>query len=112
MEIKIPELVKLDEIQNLLKIVLQNQNNLSKRWLTVKETSDYIGYSINSIHKMVQKGTFVLNYHYYKKEKKLLFDIKALDIWITSSETKELSNNKKIVNEIISSTIEQNNYNK
>jgi hypothetical protein len=53
-----------------------------KRWLNTRELSDYIGYSLDAINKMVKDDIFIDGIHYYKPSKKLLFDKEQVDNWI------------------------------
>lgn len=75
---------------NLIKNILQDikviKNSLAnpsdKKWLTTRELSDYIGYSIDSINKMVKENIFIDGIHYYKPSKKLLFNKLEVDNWV------------------------------
>jgi len=53
-----------------------------KRWLNTRELSDYIGYSMDAINKMVKNDVFIDGVHYYKPSKKLLFDKEQINNWI------------------------------
>lgn len=68
------------------------QNNYSKRWLNVKEVSEYIGYSKDRIYKL-KSEEWIENHHFYKKTGKLIFDSHAIDKWITGDN--EISNQMK-----------------
>jgi excisionase family DNA binding protein len=56
--------------------------NIQKRWLTTQEAADYLRYSEDSIRSMVKNGELMMDVHYYKQVKKLLFDKKELDRWV------------------------------
>ena len=53
-----------------------------KRWLNTRELSDYIGYSLDAINKMVKDGIFLDGVHYHKPQKRLLFDKEQVNNWI------------------------------
>lgn len=71
--------VLLNEIKSLK---LTQAMSSEKRWLSTKELSDYIGYSLDAINKMVKDDIFIDGIHYYKPSKKLLFDKEQVDNWI------------------------------
>ncbi len=73
----IPKL--LNEIKSLK---LSQAMSSEKRWLNTRELSDYIGYSLDAINKMVKDDIFIDGIHYYKPSKKLLFDKEQVDNWI------------------------------
>lgn len=73
----IPKL--LDEIKALK---LNQAIDVSKRWLNTRELSDYIGYSMDAINKMVKDDVFIDGIHYHKPSKKLLFDKEQVNNWI------------------------------
>ncbi|MEK6658859.1 MAG: DNA-binding protein [Campylobacterota bacterium] len=73
----IPKL--LNEIKSLK---LTQAMSSEKRWLNTRELSDYIGYSLDAINKMVKDDIFIDGIHYYKPSKKLLFDKEQVDNWI------------------------------
>lgn len=73
----IPKL--LNEIKSLK---LTQAMSSQKRWLNTRELSDYIGYSIDAINKMVKEDTFIDGVHYYQPSKKLLFDREQIDNWV------------------------------
>jgi hypothetical protein len=73
----IPKL--LNEIKSLK---LSQAMSSDKRWLNTRELSDYIGYSLDAINKMVKDDVFIDGIHYYKPSKRLLFDKNQIDNWI------------------------------
>jgi predicted DNA-binding transcriptional regulator AlpA len=96
-------LEKIPEIYNLL-LLLQNEvkNKVEKRWLTTEELSIYIGYSKESIKNFIKDDELILNYHYYKKDRKNIFDKNAIDEWIMQDSNKNNTNNNDfIVNKLL-----------
>lgn len=71
-----------NQIQSLDKKILGE-----KRWLNIKETAHYLGYSKEYLHKL-KDSSFILGVHYYKKSGKLLFDKDQLDLWVTTIDNK------------------------
>ena len=103
MNVNFESLGKIDEIYNLL-VLLKNEvnNKIEKRWLTSEELALYIGYSKESIKRFLKDGEFELNYHYFKKDRKNIFDKNAIDKWIMS-ENKGLSiTSEYLVNKLLS----------
>jgi len=94
---------KLDTILTLLhsiEKVLTTQTE--KRWLTTRELSDYIGYSLDSINKMVKDDVFIDGVHYYKPSKKLLFDKIEVDNWIVGLKSKKARHDvNSVVNRLL-----------
>lgn len=96
-------LEKIPEIYNLL-LLLQNEikNKVEKRWLTTEELSIYIGYSKESIKNFIKNDELILNYHYYKKDRKNIFDKNTIDEWIMQDSNKNNTNNNDfIVNKLL-----------
>ena len=81
-------LIKLEELESKI--------SGEKRWLNIKEASDYLGYSQDHLHKL-KNNYFIKGEHYYKKAGKLLFDKVAIDRWVQSAsdsiDIKDLANN-------------------
>ena len=97
MNIPFENLVKID-------ILLERMDKLEakilgeKRWLNIAETSHYLGYSKDHIHKL-KNDSFILGKHYHKKSGKLLFDKAELDNWVTfDSDIKDATD---IANEVL-----------
>ena len=97
MDIKFENLAKID-------ILLERMDKLEakilgeKRWLNIAETSHYLGYSKDHIHKL-KNDSFILGKHYHKKSGRLLFDKCELDNWVTfNSDTKDAVD---IANEVL-----------
>lgn len=83
MNISLEHLELIPKLLNEIKSLKLNQAMSSeKRWLNSRELSDYIGYSMDAINKMVKDGAFVDGVHYYKPSKKLLFDKEQVNNWI------------------------------
>ena len=103
MNINFESLGKIDEIYNLL-VLLKNEanNKIEKRWLTTEELSLYIGYSKESIKRFLKDGEFELNYHYFKKDRKNIFDKNAIDKWIMSENKGVSINSEYLVNKLLS----------
>ena len=102
MNVNFESLGKIDEIYNLLLLLKNEANNkIEKRWLTTEELSLYIGYSKESIKRFLKDGEFELNYHYFKKERKNIFDKNAIDEWIMSDNKKNSINNEYLINKLM-----------
>ena len=103
MNVNFESLGKIDEIYNLL-LLLQNEvkNKIEKRWLTSEELALYIGYSKESIKRFLKDGEFELNYHYFKKDRKNIFDKNAIDKWIMSENKGVSINSEYLVNKLLS----------
>lgn len=83
MEINFQHLDDIPNIYKLLKILNEKiENKIEKRWLSTNETATYLGYSKDSIDSLVKKGEFIINIHYFQKERKRMFDKEALDKWV------------------------------
>ncbi len=94
----IPDIKKrLIAIENLLSV------STDKRWLNTKELALYLGYSVESVHKMVHKGELIPGVHYHKKFKKLLFDKQVIDRWVMGIQT---SGDMTDMGNVVNSTIE------
>ena len=103
MNINFESLGKIDEIYNLLILLKDEVNNkIEKRWLTSEELALYIGYSKESIKRFLKDGEFELNYHYFKKERKNIFDKNAIDEWIMSENKGVSINSEYLVNKLLS----------
>ncbi len=99
MDIKFENLEKIDliiaKLDKLEAIFLG-----TKRWLNVKETAHYLGYSKEYIHKL-KTTSFILDQHYYKKHGKLLFDKYELDNWVTTSNNINKIDVKAIIDSVL-----------
>lgn len=102
MNINFESLGKIDEIYNLLILLKDEVNNkIEKRWLTSEELALYIGYSKESIKRFLKDGEFELNYHYFKKDRKNIFDKNAIDEWIMSENKGVSINSEYLVNKLL-----------
>ena len=104
MNIGLEHLQLIPKLFNEIKsLKLQSAMNNDKRWLNTRELSDYIGYSLDPISKMVKDDVFIDGVHYHKPSKKLLFDKQEVDNWIIGYRS---DSNKRdvdvVVNEILS----------
>ncbi len=102
------ELEHLKLIPTILKQIesmkLQKAMSSEKRWLNTRELADYVGYSIDSINKMVQEQVFQQDVHYYKPSKKLLFDKPEVDNWVLGIDSEVSKKNvATILDDILSS---------
>jgi len=83
MNISLEHVELIPKLLNEIKSIKLNQAMSSeKRWLNTRELSDYIGYSLDAINKMVKEGVFIDGIHYHKPQKKLLFDKEQVNNWI------------------------------
>ena len=102
------ELEHLKLIPTILKqiesIKLHKVMSSEKRWLNTRELADYVGYSIDSINKMVQEQVFQQDVHYFKPSKRLLFDKQEVDNWVLGIESEVSKKNvETILNDILAS---------
>ena len=86
----------------LIKKSLMTQTE--KRWLSVKELAQYLGYSKDHIYHLKEE-TFLENIHFYKKTCKILFDRVAIDSWVLEGfNTNDINKSRRqIVDNILSS---------
>lgn len=83
MTISLEYLELIPKLLNEIKALKLNQAiDVSKRWLNTRELSDYIGYSMDAINKMVKENIFIDGVHYHKPQKKLLFDVEQVNNWV------------------------------
>lgn len=68
------------------------ENHIPKTWLSTNETSEYLGYSKESIHKMIKNGQFIQGIHYHKKIKKIIFNKSEIDNWVISDISSNTTN--------------------
>jgi predicted DNA-binding transcriptional regulator AlpA len=104
MNIHFENLERIEDIFLLLiNIKEQLENKSDKKWLNTKELAEYIGYSINSINKLVQNEDLKLDKHYYKKTGKRIFDKEEIDKWITDTDFNLSIDNRVAINNILQS---------
>lgn len=102
MNINFENLEKIEEIYKLLILMRDEKlNQFEKKWLTTEELSLYIGYSKESIKKMISYEELQLNKHYFKVAKKNLFDKQAIDKWIMGIEEEVNFNSEAKADEIL-----------
>lgn len=101
----------LDEIADIkaliqdIKLILQNER-IAKRWLSVKEVSNYLPFSQDKIYKMIDVE-FTEGEHFVRKENKLIFDKEKLDEWVLYTPVNNENNisPSKVVDDILSSLV-------
>jgi len=82
MTILLENLELIPKLFEEIKALKLNSTKNEKKWLNSRELSAYIGYSMDSINKMVKEDVFIDGVHYYKPSKKLLFNKYEIDNWI------------------------------
>jgi len=83
MNVNFEHLELLPKLFNEIKALKLNQAMQSqKRWLNTRELSDYLGYSLDAINKMVKEEIFIEGVHYHKPQKRLLFDKEQINNWV------------------------------
>jgi predicted DNA-binding transcriptional regulator AlpA len=96
---------------NLIKSIAQDielikkslTSSSQKRWMTVKDLSEYLGYSKDRIYK-IKEDFLVENHHFYKKTGKILFDRIAIDEWMCGRDSDEIvKSQRQIVDNVLSS---------
>lgn len=95
MNINFENLEKITDILKILQTIQLNQvNNYSntKRWLSTKELSEYIPFSVETIYKKVQSEEFIYGTHYQLKGKTRIFDREKIDEWILSDSSDNCNN--------------------
>ena len=105
MNIALENLELLPQILEKLVLVQKSLENFhAKRWMNVKELSNYLGYSEDHIYKL-KDDSFCEGIHFYKRGK-LFFDRIEIDKWVVSGVSKDQSIlAKKRVHEILDSVI-------
>ena len=95
------DMENINLIKNIVKDVeiIKNTfaNQTDKKWLNTRELSDYIGYSMDSINKMVKEDVFIDGIHYYKPSKKLLFNKLEVDNWVMGIRSNKSKQNINLV---------------
>lgn len=102
MNIPFENLEKIQEIYNILVLLRDREiNKIEKRWLTTEELAQYIGYSKESIKSMIKEEELILELHYYKKNRKNIFDKFEIDKWIMNSNKTYTKNYELLANRIL-----------
>ncbi len=60
----------------------------TKRWLSVKEVAEYLGYSKDRIYK-IKDQYLIEGIHFHNQTGKILFDRVAIDSWVVGKDTDE-----------------------
>lgn len=76
----------LTQIPKLVEIVLGlkatvEAGTIEKRWLNTKEVAIYTGHEHETIKTKIKSGKFIKEYHYFKRDGMLLFDLQKVDEW-------------------------------
>ncbi len=103
MKVTIEHLELLPKIFNEIKALKLTQAMQSdKRWLNTRKLSDYLGYSLDAINKMVKENVFAAGVHYHKPQGKLLFDKEQIDNWVMGVKNdSDLSRVNEVVESIL-----------
>ena len=108
MTVNFETLIEIPKILLLIKQINEKlENKVEKRWLSTTETATYLGYSKDSIDFMVKKGDFIVDIHYFQRERKRMFDKEAIDNWVIGNTSNDdyLKNKTNTIRKIISSTV-------
>ncbi len=101
MNVNFDALDKIPTMIELLKQVLENQKNLvDRKWLSTKQTAEYLGYSKDAIDKKVRENEFVEGTHYYQRASKRMFDKAMLDKWVVGIDMIDICTNTDMNNTI------------
>lgn len=104
-------IIEIKELNEIYKILLQLQNReidkVEKKWLTTEELSFYIGYSKESIKKMIRNKELKIDKHYFKKFKKNIFNKIEIDNWIRGIEQEDNQDFDFLTNKIIENIKEE-----
>ena len=104
MNVQLENLEQIPNIINLLNEINSKLNNqVESKWLTVKQLIKYIDYSRSTIYKKVDSNEFIQNVHYYRQEKKLIFDKNEIDNWIKgfNQTTNNYQNNDLLIDTLL-----------
>ena len=103
-------MIEMENI-NLIKSIAEDvamikkelKTNRAKRWLSVKELAEYLGYSKDRIYK-IKSDHWIEGIHFHNKTGKILFDRVAIDDWVVGKETDEThQSQRQVVDHILSS---------
>jgi len=105
MNIDFENLEKIPEMIELLKdINLKLNNQVQSNWLSVTQLTKYIDYSKSSIYKKIENNEFIQNIHYFRQDKKLMFDKNEIDNWIRGTYTTNNTNftsNESLIDDLL-----------
>lgn len=104
MNVEFESLKLLPQIYELLNKLHEGMNKSSKKWMSVKELSQYLTFGKDKIYKMIDVQ-FIESEHYYKKENRLIFDREKIDEWVSNTPSNKTSSQdvKQVVNDVLSS---------
>jgi len=89
--------------EDIAMIKKELKTNRTKRWLSVKELAEYLGYSKDRIYK-IKTDHWIEGVHFHNKTGKILFDRVAIDDWVVGKETDEThKSQRQVVDHILSS---------
>lgn len=104
MTISLENLELIPKLLEEIKTLKLNSSCNEKKWLTSKELSEYMGYSLEAINKMVQDNVLINGIHYYQPAKKLIFNKHEIDNWIMGYRSHKITRNvNAIVSEVLAS---------
>ncbi|QOY52294.1 helix-turn-helix transcriptional regulator [Candidatus Sulfurimonas baltica] len=97
MNVNFDALEQIPKILELLKQLLDTKNNqVEKRWLSTKETAEYLGYSKDAIDSKVKSNEFLAGTHYHQRASKRMFDKSVLDKWVIGIDMIDVCANSNI----------------
>jgi len=105
MNIELENLKLLPEIVKELEIIKKQLSNYQeKRWMSVKELSEYLSYSTDYIYKL-KESLFIEGIHFFKRSGKILFDKVAIDDFVVGKENSDEINQQRrqVVDNVLSS---------
>lgn len=104
MTIDLENLALLPQILGELKALKRHIEDVtSQRWMTLKQTAHYLGYSPDRLYKLKDEH-FIEGEHFYKRSGKILFDRVAIDDWVKGHNTHEPRKSKRdLVDRLLSS---------
>ena len=104
MEIDLENLGLIKEIKkDIEQIKCQLNCSSSKRWYSVREAAEHLGFSKDKIYKMLDT-VFIEDQHFFRRENKILMDVHALDDWVVNGNQKEKPDVKNIIDKILASS--------
>lgn len=101
----------LSQIPQLLKVVTEMKvileaGTVKQKWLNTAEAAQYTKHKKDTFVKKVKDGHLIRNYHCFKRDGILLFDVDKLDEWVMSgSLANNVSFNNQVTTEIVNSIV-------
>ncbi|WP_304542892.1 helix-turn-helix domain-containing protein [Sulfurimonas microaerophilic] len=93
----------IPQLFDLIEELKNTSTNSDKRWLSVKELSEYLTFGKDKIYKMVDV-IFIEGEHYYRKENRLLFDKEKIDDWVLNTPEKlDFQSTIQIIDDVVAS---------